>query len=128
MNRAHALSNPAVQSNPRMNRASHATVNGSPAATPNVSTPATNGASTRLAPSTPAVSRPSRPQENHDLAAMLRRSLDDARGNPQIRERLEQLARDTARVEHIVRTLGARHSVVQELFRLRERQTSGAAA
>jgi hypothetical protein len=59
---------------------------------------------------------------------MLRRSLDEARGNPQIRQRLEQLAKDSARVEQIVRTLGARHAVVRELSRLRERSAPDAAA
>ena len=63
-----------------------------------------------------------------DLAEMLRRSLDGARANLEIRERLQQLARDPARVEKIARTLGPRHAVIRELSRLRERSRSNPAA
>lgn len=52
------------------------------------------------------------------LASILRRSLDDARGNPDIRERLVRLAQDAGRVDALVRTLGARHAVVRDLSRL----------
>ena len=55
---------------------------------------------------------------NRDLAWMLRRSLDGARGNPRIRERLQALAKDVDRVDAIVRTLGARHALVRDLSRL----------
>lgn len=123
MEPAHALPNP-VPSTPRTNGASSRTLNGAT----NGSSPALNGASPRRVATTPAANCPSLPAENRDLAGMLRRSLDDARGNPQIRERLEQLAKDSARVEHIVQTLGARHAVVRELSRLRERLGSDAAA
>lgn len=54
-------------------------------------------------------------ERNRALASMLRRSLDDARGNPKIREQLEHLAQDADRVDAIVRTLGARHALVRDL-------------
>jgi hypothetical protein len=59
---------------------------------------------------------------------MLRRSLDDARGNPKIREHLEHLAQDADRVDDIVRTLGARHALVRDLSRLVRRPASASPA
>ena len=52
------------------------------------------------------------------LAERLRKSLDNARGNPRIRERLQQLAEDPAWLESIVLQLGPRHAVVRELLLL----------
>lgn len=87
---------------------------------------AANGSTARVA--SPEAERSPRAEARLDLAEMLRRSLDGARGNPKIRERLEQLAQDPARVEQIARTLGPRHAVVRELSRLRERPRSNSAA
>lgn len=58
------------------------------------------------------------------LASMLRRALYGARGNPQIRERLHQVASDPERVGGIIRTLGARHTLVMEFRRLAEQPAS----
>jgi hypothetical protein len=86
----------------------------------------TNGSAARAASA--AAKRAPRAETRLDLAEVLRRSLDDARGNPKIRERLAQVARDPVRVDQIARTLGPGHAVIRELSRLRERPISNSAA
>ena len=71
-----------------------------------------------------AASNPAAAEASQMLASMLRRSLDDARCNPSVREHLEQLARDSERVDAIVRALGPRHALVRDLSRLRDRAGS----
>ncbi len=106
----------------------HANAPATAATLPNGATNGTpNGSNLGVTPTSTAKTPPEASQ-NRVLAEMLRRSLDGARGNPEIRERLEQLAKDSARVETIVRTLGPRHAVVRELSRLRERPVSNSAA
>lgn len=78
-----------------------------------------------VSPAVAAAIQPPAEEANRDLAWLLRRSLDGARGNPKIRERLQQLAQDADRVEDIVKTLGSRHAVVRDLSRLLQRPESG---
>jgi len=56
-------------------------------------------------------------------------TLDAARGNPEVRERLRLLVADPERVEPIVLELGRRHALVRELFTIAaSRETSEGAA
>ena len=50
------------------------------------------------------------------LDERLRTTLNAARGNMQIRERLKQLVADPERFGPIVRELGPRHALVRELL------------
>lgn len=51
-----------------------------------------------------------------DLASQLRRTLQAARGDLQIRERLKQMVLEPGRLEEIVAELGARHTLVRDLI------------
>jgi hypothetical protein len=50
-----------------------------------------------------------------NLADQLRNSLNSARANERIRERLQELASDPKWLESIEAELGARHGLVREL-------------
>ncbi len=78
-----------------------------------------------FSPAVAAAIQPPAAEANQDLAWLLRRSLDGARGNPKIRERLQQLAQDADSVDAIVQILGSRHAVVRDLSHLLQRPESG---
>jgi hypothetical protein len=62
-----------------------------------------------------------------DLEASLRRSLREARGNPEIRRRLARLAGDPERIETLRRELGPGHALLRDLRLLAPEPAAGAA-
>jgi hypothetical protein len=61
------------------------------------------------------------------LADRLRTTLDAARGNMEIRERLKELVDDPSRLDPIVQELGPRHALVRELLAIARHGESAAA-
>ena len=53
---------------------------------------------------------------DRSLVDRLRTTLQAARGNVQIRERLKTMIADPERFDSIVRELGTRHAIVRELL------------
>ena len=60
------------------------------------------------------------------LADRLRTTLDAARGNMEIRERLKALVEDPRRLGPIVQELGPRHGLVRELLAIARHGESAA--
>ena len=58
------------------------------------------------------------------LADRLRMTLDAARGNLQIRTRLQAIVADPSRFEAIVEELGPRHALVRELLAITRHGTA----
>lgn len=61
------------------------------------------------------------------LADRLRTTLDAARGNMEIRERLKAIVEDPNQLDPIVRELGPRHGLVRELLAIARHGESAAA-
>lgn len=57
-------------------------------------------------------------RSSQDLAERLRTSLRDARGNVEIRRRLQLLARDPERLAALQRELGPSHALLRDLVGL----------